>query len=253
MPLGGRITIEIANERIDERLARQYDMAEGEYLSLCVSDTGTGMSPQVIARAFDPCFTTKPIGQGTGLGLSMIYGFAQQSGGKVRIESEVGKGTTVCIHLPRHHGHSVEEAVSEATVQDALKQSGHAATVLVVDDEPVLRMLVIDMLQDLGIAWFEAADSAAGLAILQSPVRIDLLISDVGLPGGMNGRQMADLGRVSQAAMQVLFITGYAENAVLDSGSMGTGMQVLTKPFSTDIMAECIRSMIDAGALSAAR
>lgn len=251
MPDGGRITVETANKWLDERAARQLNMAQGQYLSLCVSDTGTGMSPDVIARAFEPFFTTKPIGQGTGLGLSMIYGFAQQSGGQVRIYSEVGRGSTVCVYLPRHDGDSIDESNAGAAGVAALTQSAHLATVLVVDDEPTVRMLVIDILQDLGFAWIEAADSATGLKILQSEARIDLLISDVGLPGGMNGRQMADAGRVGRPGLQVLFITGYAENAVLNNGYLEPGMAVLTKPFSMDAMAKRIRSMVETGVRAA--
>ena len=252
MPDGGRITVETANRWVDERTARQQGMAEGQYLSLCVSDTGTGMSPQVIARAFEPFFTTKPIGKGTGLGLSMIYGFAQQSGGQVRIYSELGQGTTVCIYLPRHYGDSVDDSGPDAAAGAPGKappaQSGQTASVLIVDDEPAVRMLVIDILQDLGFAWIEAADSATGLRILQSEARVDLLVSDVGLPGGMNGRQMADAGRLKRPGLQVLFITGYAENAVLNNGYLEPGMAVLTKPFSMDAMAERIRAMLEAGA-----
>lgn len=246
MPDGGRITVETANKWVDERMARQQGMSQGQYLSLCVSDTGTGMSPEIIARAFEPFFTTKPIGKGTGLGLSMIYGFAQQSGGQVRIYSEVGQGTTVCIYLPRHYGDSSDDSDPGAGPVAALTQSGQLASVLIVDDEPTVRMLVIDILQDLGFAWIEAADSATGLKILQSDARVDLLISDVGLPGGMNGRQMADAGRVKRPRLQVLFITGYAENAVLNNGYLEPGMAVLTKPFSMDAMAERIRSMVEA-------
>ena len=237
------ITIETANKWIDERAARQHDMPEGQYLSLSVTDTGVGMPPEVIARAFEPFFTTKPVGEGTGLGLSMIYGFAQQSGGQVRIYSEVGKGTTVCIYLPRHYGEV--EADSPAKVE-ALPRSEQGETVLVVDDEPTVRMLVTDILEDLGYTAIEAADSASGLKILQSDVRIDLLVTDVGLPGGMNGRQMADAGRVTRPDLKVLFITGYAENAILRAGQLAPGMAVLTKPFPVETMAARIRSMIEA-------
>jgi len=247
MPDGGHITIETANQSIDERAARHHNMAQGDYVSLCVSDTGTGMSPDIIARAFEPFFTTKPIGKGTGLGLSMIYGFAQQSGGQVRIDSALGQGTTVCIYLPRHDGASVEDAQPGTADVKAIPQSAQRATVLIVDDEPSIRMLLIDILQDLGIAWIEAADSATGLAILQSDVRIDLLVSDVGLPGGMNGRQMADAGRLRRPGLQVLFITGYAETATHEKHPSEPGIAVLTKPFSIDIVAERIRSMIEAG------
>ena len=244
MPNGGRITIETANKWLDERAARQHDMPQGQYLSLCVTDTGTGMSPEVIAHAFEPFFTTKPIGEGTGLGLSMIYGFAKQSGGQVRIYSEVGEGTTVCIYLPRHLGEAAHEGDPGAST--ALARSEKGATVLVVDDEPTVRMLVTEILDDLGFTAIEAADSATGLKLLQSGLTIDLLVTDVGLPGGMNGRQMADAARVTHPDLNVLFITGYAENAVLGNGHLAPGMAVLTKPFPIETMAARIRAMVEA-------
>ncbi|HEX4766278.1 MAG TPA: PAS domain S-box protein [Lichenihabitans sp.] len=243
MPEGGRLTVETANRWLDDRAARQRDVVPGQYVSLCVSDTGTGMAPEIVARAFDPFFTTKPIGMGTGLGLSMIYGFAKQSGGQVKIYSEVGQGTMVCIYLPRHR--NGEESVAPA---DAVAEVGRAEageTVLVVDDEPTVRMLVADVLDDLGYVAIEATDGAAGLKILQSNVRIDLLISDVGLPGPMNGRQMADAARVIRPDLKVLFITGYAENAVLSHGHLEPGMQVLTKPFAMDLLGNRIRLLIE--------
>ncbi|WP_246694730.1 PAS domain S-box protein [Methylobacterium sp. WL6] len=243
MPDGGRITVETANKWLDEQAARKQDIPAGQYLSLSVTDTGTGMSPEVIARVFEPFFTTKPIGEGTGLGLSMIYGFAQQSGGQVRIYSEVGQGTTVCIYLPRHYG-EVEDEEGSAGI-DPLPRSEQGETVLVVDDEPTVRMLVTDILEELGYTAIEAGDSAAGLKVLQSNVRIDLLVTDVGLPGGMNGRQMADAARVSRPDLKVLFITGYAENAILGNGQLAPGMAVLTKPFPIEAMAARIRSMIE--------
>ncbi|TCM36053.1 PAS domain S-box protein [Novosphingobium sp. ST904] len=242
MPDGGRITIETANKWLDRNGARTHDMPEGQYLSLCVTDTGTGMTPDVIAKAFDPFFTTKPIGQGTGLGLSMIYGFAKQSGGQVRIYSEVGEGTTVCIYLPRHYGDAVEEGGS--AVESPLPGAEAGETVLLVDDEPSVRMLITDVLEDLGYTVIEAADSAAGLKVLQSDVRIDLLVSDVGLPGGMNGRQMADAGRVVRPDLKVLFITGYAENSVIGNGYLEPGMRVLTKPFAVETLTARIRELV---------
>ena len=245
MPDGGTITIETANKWFDDRAARQHDMPEGQYLALSVTDTGTGMPPEIKARVFEPFFTTKPLGEGTGLGLSMIYGFAQQSGGQVRIYSEVGQGTTVSIYLPRHYGEVADED-SVVMVSD-LPRSEQGETVLVVGDEPTVRMLVTDILGDLGYTAIEAGDSAAGLKVLQSDVRIDLLVTDVGLPGGMNGRQMADAGRVSRPDLKVLFITGYAENAVLGNGQLSPGMAVLTKPFAVETMAARIRSMIEGG------
>ena len=243
MPDGGRITIETANRWFDQRAARREDMAEGQYLSLCVTDTGTGMSPEVVARVFEPFFTTKPTGEGTGLGLSMIYGFAQQSGGQVRVHSQVGQGTTVCIHLPRHHGKVADEVATDKRAD--LPRSEQGATVLVVDDEPTVRMLVTDILGDLGYAAIEAGDSASGLRILRSDARIDLLVTDVGLPGGMNGRQMADAAHAVRPDLKVLFITGYAENAALGNGQLAPGMAVLTKPFPVETMAARIRAMIE--------
>ena len=245
MPDGGSITIETANKWMDERAARQHDMPEGQYLGVAVTDTGTGMPPETVARVFEPFFTTKPMGEGTGLGLSMIYGFAQQSGGQVRIYSEVGQGTTVCIYLPHHYGAVADDATVEATPD--LPRSEQGETVLVVDDEPTVRMLVTDILEDLGYAAIEAGDSATGLKVLQSDVRIDLLVTDVGLPGGMNGRQMADAARSHRPDLKVLFITGYAENAILGNGTLPPGMSVLTKPFAMDNMAARIRSMIESG------
>jgi hypothetical protein len=242
MPEGGRITIETANKWLDDRAARERDLPAGQYLSLCVTDSGTGMSPDVIARAFDPFFTTKPIGQGTGLGLSMIYGFVRQSGGQVRIYSELGQGTTMCLYFPRHYGEA-EEADVLAGLNDA-PRAEQGETVLIVDDEPSVRMLVTEVLEDLGYTAIEAADGPAGLKVLQSNVRIDLLVTDVGLPGGMNGRQVADAGRVVRPGLKVLFITGYAENAVLGNGHLEPGMQVLTKPFVMETLASRIKDLI---------
>jgi signal transduction histidine kinase len=239
---GGKLTIETANRWLDERSARTRDLPPGEYVSLCVSDTGTGMSPEVVARAFDPFFTTKPLGTGTGLGLSMTYGFARQSGGQVRIYSEVGKGAVVCLYLPRYLGEADTADVSSKSA--ALVPGKHEEVVLIVDDEPTVRMLVSDILQELGYNSIEASDSAAGLQILQSKERIDLLITDVGLPGGINGRQMADAGRLLRAGLKVLFITGYAENAVLSHGHLEHGMHVLTKPFSMEILASRISELL---------
>lgn len=244
MPDGGRITIETANKWMDPHAANERDLPEGQYLSLCVTDTGTGMAPEVIAKAFEPFFTTKPIGQGTGLGLSMIYGFVRQSGGQVRIYSEIGQGTTVCLYFPRHHGPADEDGALAPPREVLRAEQGE--TVLIVDDEPTVRMLVTDILEDLGYTAIEAADSAAGLKVLQSDVRIDLLITDVGLPGGMNGRQMADVARVTRPDLKVLFITGYAENSVLGNGHLAPGMAVLTKPFPIEVMAARIRQMIKA-------
>ncbi len=243
MPDGGRLTIETGNKWLDERSAQERDLPPGQYVSLCVSDTGVGMAREVIERAFDPFFTTKPLGMGTGLGLSMIYGFARQSGGQVRIYSEVGSGTMVCLYLPRHQG---REDAREALQVGQAPVAKQGETVLVIDDEPTVRMLVAEILEDCGYNAIEAADGIAGLKILASDARIDLLITDVGLPGGMNGRQVADAGRVARPGLKVLFITGYAENAVLSHGHLEPGMHVLTKPFSMDALARRIKDLVTA-------
>ena len=242
MPEGGRITIETANKWLDDHAAKERDLPPGQYLSLCVTDTGSGMTPDVIARAFDPFFTTKPIGQGTGLGLSMVYGFVRQSGGQVRIYSEVGCGTTMCLYLPRHYGSSSEIPTITAPTASARVPTGK--TVLIVDDEPSVRMLVTEVLEDLGYSPIEASDGPAGLRILESDATVDLLISDVGLPGGINGRQLADAARITRPELKVLFITGYAENAIIGSGHLAPGMRVLTKPFVVETLANRIQDMI---------
>jgi PAS domain S-box-containing protein len=243
MPAGGKITIETGNRWIDERMAKERGLDPGQYISVCVSDTGTGMSPEVIEKAFEPFFTTKPIGVGTGLGLSMIYGFAQQSGGAVRIYSEVGQGSLVCVYLPRHWGETDVDAPA-ADLADAPR--GEGETVLVIDDEPTVRMLVTEVLSDLGYNALEAEDGVAGLKVLGSRARIDLLVTDVGLPGGLNGRQVADAARAVRPQLKVLFITGYAENAVLSHGHLDPGMHVMTKPFAMDALAARIRALIEA-------
>ncbi|MDB5662330.1 MAG: histidine kinase [Sphingomonas bacterium] len=242
MPDGGKLTIETANKWLDERAARQQDLPAGQYVSVCVTDTGTGMTPDVIAKAFDPFFTTKPLGEGTGLGLSIIYGFARQSGGQVRVYSEVGQGTTMCLYLPRHAEDAVPE--EEPVLSATLETFGEGQVVLVIDDEPTIRMLVAEVLAESGYAVIEAPDGPAGLRVLESNARIDLLITDVGLPGGMNGRQVADAARVSRPRLKVLFITGYAENAVIGRGRLENGMFVLTKPFQMEVLADRIREIL---------
>ena len=247
MPDGGRITIETANAQLAGRDAHDpadSDLTGRDYVTVSVIDDGVGMAPQVVERIFDPFFTTKPIGMGTGLGLSMIYGFARQSGGQVRVKSAPGLGTTMRLLLPRHRGEA--EAVEVANDLSAAPRSAAGETVLVVDDEPTIRMLVTEVLEDLGYVALHAGDGPSGVAVLQSKRRIDLLVTDVGLPGGMNGRQVAESGRALRPDLKVLFITGYAENAVLNQGHLAPGMQVLTKPFAMEALASRIKSLIEA-------
>ena len=242
MPDGGRITIETANKWLDDRAANERELPPGQYVSLSVTDTGTGMSADVAARAFEPFFTTKPLGQGTGLGLSMIYGFVRQSGGQLRIYSEEDQGTTMCLYLPRFIGQA--ETDTGPNSHHAF-DAGHGETMLVIDDEPTVRMLVVDVLQEAGYRVLEAEDGPQGLKILQSAARIDLLITDVGLPGGMNGRQVADAGRTVRPNLKVLFVTGYAENSVVGNGHLDPGMQVMTKPFTIEMLGNKVRAIID--------
>ena len=244
-PSGGRLTIETANKCLGQRAARERDLAPGQYVSLSVSDTGSGMPPEVIARVFDPFFTTKPLGEGTGLGLSMVYGFVRQSGGQVHIYSEVGQGTTVCLYLPRLVDAAPRvDRVDEPTVALDM-QRGEGETVLVIDDEPAIRTLVVEVLRDYGYRAIEADSGPSGLRILQSAARIDLLVTDVGLPGGMNGRQVADTARQEHPELKVLFITGFAESAVVSNGNLPAGMAVITKPFALTALSQKIRDLIE--------
>ncbi|SDB59760.1 response regulator [Pseudomonas sp. NFACC13-1] len=241
MPNGGNLVVQTCNRHLDADFTDAYTNLEpGDYVVLSVQDTGCGMPEAVIGRAFDPFFTTKPIGQGTGLGLSMIYGFSKQSRGHVTIDSEVDKGTTVNLYLPRFRGEEVHEP--QVTTQHAAHaQDGE--TVLIVEDDPAVRVLVSAVLSELGYAFVEAADANGAVPILQSGQRIDLLISDVGLPG-MNGRQLAEIGRQVRPDLRVLFITGYAEHAAVRGGFLDPGMQMITKPFTFDLLTAKVREMI---------
>ena len=243
MPEGGKLTIETCNTHLDRAYAAQHPGVNADqYICICVTDTGAGMTPEVIERAFDPFFTTKPIGQGTGLGLSMIYGFARQSEGHAKIYSELGRGTTVKIYLPRHRGtQAVEPALPE---RRSTQRSQRGETVLVVEDEAIVRDLIVEVLHDLGYRTLEAQDGPSGLKMLQSDAKIDLLVSDVGLPG-LNGRQLADQAREGRPDLKVLFITGYAENATFGNGHLEPGMQMITKPFPVEALSSRIRSMIE--------
>ena len=242
MPAGGRITIETRHLQADDQVAAHLDLAPGDYLALSVSDNGSGMPPQVLARAFDPFFTTKPVGQGTGLGLSMVYGFVRQSGGQVRVYSEPGQGTSVHLYLPRLDSASLpaKESLPVARKQRDLRDM----TVMLVDDEATIRMLVGEVLSDLGYAKIEFGDGHSALHALQNGATVDLLISDVGMPGGMNGQQLVAAARQLRPGLKVLFITGYAEQAVLGTGVFEPTTRVLTKPFSLDTLAQRIEEMM---------
>lgn len=242
MPDGGVLTIETANSYLNgSDLGTLEPVKAGDYVMLGVSDNGAGMTPRVLAKAFDPFFTTKPIGQGTGLGLSMIYGFAQQSGGHLTISSEPGQGTCVRLYLPRLHSAAQADSPAPASVEAPYAVAGES--VMLVEDDPAVRMLVLNVLGELGYTAFEAEDAKSALPLLESERRIDLLVTDVGLPG-MNGRQLAEIARQRRPQLKVLFMTGYAEKAAERQGFLDAGMNLIAKPFSIEALAQKIRQMI---------
>ncbi|RYF41746.1 MAG: response regulator [Cytophagaceae bacterium] len=242
MPNGGTICIATSIRELDVSYAAMHPgVTPGQYVMVSVSDNGTGMSPEVVAKAFDPFFTTKPIGQGTGLGLSMIYGFARQTQGHASIHSIVGEGTTVNIYLPCNLT-SVKASVTRAQ-SVARSPQGQGETVLFVEDEPGVRLVLAEILGELGYMTHEAIDAPSAMAVAQSLKRLDLLISDVGLPG-TNGRQLAEMMRAQRPHLKVLFITGYATNAAIRSEFLGRGMDMLAKPFTIDALAHKVKAML---------
>ncbi|MFI8614625.1 PAS domain S-box protein [Acidovorax sp. NPDC077693] len=241
LPEGGRLAIETANLWLDSHQARARELPQGEYISLAVSDTGSGMAPDVVARAFEPFFTTKPLGQGTGLGLSMVYGFVRQSGGQLRVQSEVGRGTTIQLYFPRHVG---AVAAPQPLAADGESATGGGEVIVLIDDEEAIRVVAAEALGLAGYQVLQAQDGPSGLAVLQSGRRVDLLVTDVGLPGGMNGRQVADAARVVRPGLKVLFITGYAATAAVGNGHLDANMRVLTKPFEMAALANKIDELL---------
>jgi signal transduction histidine kinase/CheY-like chemotaxis protein len=245
MPDGGVLRVETTNCVLDGGLRQSgpEPVAAGEYVLISVTDTGSGMSPAVLAKAFDPFFTTKPTGQGTGLGLSMIYGFAQQSGGHVTLHSTIGKGTSVNLYLPRHADTAHVENVLQTADYTPRAQQGES--VLVVEDDQAVRMLVLNVLDELGYRGHPAADGRTAIPLLESSLRIDLLVTDVGLPG-LNGRQLAEIARQYRPGLKVLFMTGYAEKAVEKQHFLDDATDMIAKPFTIDALANKIRDMINA-------
>lgn len=248
MPDGGNLSIEATNSVFppggeEPRDVLVKNVPAGEYVALRITDTGIGMTPDQSARAFDPFFTTKPIGQGTGLGLSMVYGFVEQSGGHVSLRSEVGKGTAVTIYLPRLlAGH---EADFELTAVTSPQPAAASKVILVVDDEPAVRMTILEALSDHSYRVLEAENGQSGLSILKTQTGIDLLVTDVGLPGGMNGRQLADAARQNRPGLKVMFITGYAESKIIERERMDLGMDVMIKPFKLSELLNRVGKLIN--------
>ena len=240
MPAGGTLSITTTRAVVEQRERfGQEEIEPGDYVVLCVGDTGVGMSPETLKKVFEPFFTTKPIGQGTGLGLSMIYGFAKQSRGHVRIESTEGEGTAFRLYLPRYQGNV--EPRADAPAREAATGAGEA--VLVIEDDSAVRLIISDVLRDLGYACIEASDGQAALPMLTSNTPLDLLITDVGLPG-LNGRQIAEIARRHRPQLKILFVTGYAEHATGHAPFLEPGMEMVTKPFALDALALKIREMI---------
>lgn len=240
MPDGGTLTIVTQNNVLTEATARGHGLPAGQYVSLCVEDDGTGMPADVRDRAFEPFFTSKPIGEGTGLGLSMVHGFAGQSGGAATITSETGVVTSVCILLPRHLGAVTNQLLDVVPSPEGPKKS---KTILLVDDEVLTRMVTCEQLEDLGYTVIEAGDAASALSLAVPEQSIDLLLTDVGLPGGMNGRQLADDVRKLRSNLPVVFITGYAADQVLNQETIEGGMRIVTKPFQIEKLAVVINDL----------
>jgi signal transduction histidine kinase len=244
MPRGGRLILETQNVRLDENFARGVeDLRPGDYVLVSVTDTGVGMTKEVVAKAFDPFFTTKDIGQGTGLGLSQVYGFVRQSGGHVRIESEVGKGTSLKLYLPRFF-QLEQPTVDEATPLPVPLGSRHEA-ILVVEDEDDVRKFTCDTLHELGYDVREAANGPGALQALESNPGLRLMFTDIGLPGGLNGRELADEARKRWPGLKVVLTTGYTRDAIVRQGMLEAGVELIVKPFTEADLARKIREVLD--------
>jgi CheY-like chemotaxis protein len=243
MPEGGKLTIETANSYLDEAYAAMHiEVEPGQYVGIFVTDTGVGMTGEVISQVFEPFFTTKEIGHGTGLGLSQVYGFVKQSDGHVKIYSEVGEGTTVKLYLPRYRGSG---ALGDESMAKRELPRGRAETVLVVEDDPDVRDYTSEIVGDLGYDVLTAEDALSALRLLDAHHQISLLFTDVGLPGGMNGRQLADQALRRRPRIKVLFTTGYARNAIVHQGRLDPGVEVIFKPFTYSDLAAKIRRVLD--------
>jgi two-component system NtrC family sensor kinase len=246
---GGSLTIETANCHLDEHYSEQAggDVTPGQYVMVAVSDSGSGMTREVLSRAFEPFFTTKPSGVGTGLGLSQVYGFAKQSGGHIRIYSEVGQGTTVKLYFPRFIGADIPVWSAPEPAAPALRTEG-TETVLVVEDDAQVNKLAVEALQERGYRVISAGDGPSALRMIDGAPQIDLLLTDVVLPGGMNGRDLTDAVRKLRPSIRVLYMTGYTRNAIIHHGRLDPDIDLLTKPFTADALTRKIRRILDAGA-----
>ncbi|MEA3013140.1 MAG: hypothetical protein QOD42_1685 [Sphingomonadales bacterium] len=241
---GGKLTIETANTHLDDLYAQHNaEVRPGQYVMISVSDTGTGMAPDVIERAFDPFFTTKKVGEGTGLGLSQVFGYVRQSGGHVKIYSEPGQGTAIKLYLPRHLGGAANGAEARFPAE-AMPMGAPERIVLVVEDEEQVRAMTVDALRELGYTVVEAANGDRALERLAEMPRVDLLFTDIVMPG-MNGRELADKVRAERPATQILFTTGYTRNAVVHNGMLDAGVAFLAKPFTIDQLARKVAEVLE--------
>lgn len=243
MPSGGKLTVEAFNQLLDHEYCRSNpEVSPGQYVLISVSDTGQGMAPNILARAFEPFFTTKEIGHGTGLGLSQVYGFIKQSGGHIKVYSEVNQGTTVKMYLPRCGGHA------DRIVDDAGMPVGEESeTILVVEDDSDLRAYLVEVLRDLNYRAIGAQDAVTALGILeQSAIKVDVLLTDVVMPG-MNGRELSKLARELQPRLKVLFMSGYSRNAVVHQGRVDRDVQLIQKPISLQDLSARLRDLLDQG------
>jgi CheY-like chemotaxis protein len=242
MPDGGKLTIETSNASIDEEYARDADIKAGQYVLIAVSDTGTGMTADVLAKAFDPFFTTKAVGKGTGLGLSQVFGFVRQSNGYVKVYSEVGHGTTIKVYLPRFWGEAAKPVIKRATT--AVHVGKPTEIILVVEDENRMRNFTVEALREFGYSVLHAANGAEGLAILESEQDVTLLFTDIVMPD-MTGRKLADRALQLRPSLKVLYTTGYTRNAIVHNGVLDPGTNFIAKPFRLDQLSEKVREVLD--------
>ena len=242
MPDGGRLTIETANAHVDVGYARDHGIASGQYVLLAVTDTGCGMSPEVVAKAFDPFFTTKAVGQGTGLGLSQVFGVARQSGGHVKIYSEIGHGTTIKLYLPRTK--ESQQTASEKPSLEKTRREFIPATIMVVEDEDRVRDFATEALKELGYAVVSASSGSEALRTIEAGQDMDLLLTDIVMPE-MTGRQLVDALQRTRPEINVIYMTGYSRNAIVHNGVLDSGTNLLTKPFTVDQLADAVASIME--------